>query len=159
MQTIKFQLVKASDQLTMQLIANWYLSEWKIPVQKTVEGLQKIAGDKLQFQILMTVNDLPVATGGLYNHVGLLDKVPRLNTYKNWLALVYTLPDKRQQGYGALICNHIQNHAEKLGINKIYLFTDTAERLYKRLGWVELERIAIENRNIVIMEKALTNQN
>lgn len=144
---------------TFQLIADWYLSEWKIPIDKTIQRLRTITTDNSQFQILMTLDGTPISTGGLYDHVGLLDKEPRLKIYKNWLALVYTIPDKRHRGYGALICKHIQDHSKNLGIDTMYLFTDTAEQLYKRLGWNEMERLSMDSRNIVIMRKELRNDN
>lgn len=159
MAKIDFQIVHPNDQATFQLIANWYFAEWKIPIDTTIQKLQIITKDNSQFQILMTLEGIPISTGGLYNHVKLLDKEPRLKIYKNWLALVYTIPEKRHQGYGALICKHIQNHSKRLGFDAIYLFTDTAEQLYKRLGWTEIERLAIDNRNVVVMKKELLKDN
>lgn len=109
--------------------------------------------------MIMTIDDIPVSTAGVYNHVGLLDKEPRLKMYKNWLALVYTIPDKRHNGYGALICRQMQSHAKTIGIETLYLFTDTAENLYKRLGWEITERIATNGRNIAVMKMELQNGN
>jgi GNAT superfamily N-acetyltransferase len=152
---IKFHIIQPTDLETIKLIADWYLKQWNIPTEITVKRLQTITADKEQFQVLMTIDSTPVSTGGLYNHVGLLDKEPRLKIYKKWLALIYTTPDKRSKGYGALICKFIQDHAKNLGLTKIHLFTDTAERLYTRLGWTEVEKITVSDRNIVIMTKDL----
>lgn len=58
----------------------------------------------------MTLDNKPIATGGLYNHVELKD---------------------------------------------IYLFTHTAESLYKRLAWQQLERLALGGKDIVVMKKEL----
>jgi N-acetylglutamate synthase-like GNAT family acetyltransferase len=124
MTKITFHIVQPNDLTTFQLIADWYLSEWKIPRDKTIQRLQTITADNSQFQILMTLDGTPISTGGLYNHVGLLDKEPRLKIYKHWLALVYTTPDKRHQGHGALICKHIQDQSKYLGLDTMYLFTD-----------------------------------
>ena len=152
---IQFHLVNADDNEIIELIAGWYLQEWNIPKNKTIQKIKSFDDDKLQFQVLMTLNSIPVSTGGLYNHVALLDKEPRFSIYKNWLALVYTVPEKRGRGFGALICNYIQEHAKELCIKEMHLFTDTAERLYIRLGWNKLEQIALGKRNITIMEKQL----
>lgn len=103
----------------------------------------------------MTIDNVPIATGGLYKHVGLLDQEPRLKIYKNWLALVYTKPDNRGKGLGALICNHTQYQSKKLGLKEIYLFTHTVENLYRRLAWQQLERLALGGKDIVIMKKEL----
>ena len=156
---IKFHIIQPDDLETLKLIADWYLKEWNIPTDITIKRLQTITADKEQFQVLMTLDGIPISTGGLYDHVGLLDKEPRFKIHKKWLALIYTTPDKRGQGYGALICKFIQDHSKNLGLSKIHLFTDTAERLYKRLGWIEIEKITISDRNIVIMTKDLLNDN
>lgn len=154
----EFRILQPNDHTSFQVIADWYFSEWKIPHNKTIQKLQSITTDHSQFQVLMTLDRTPVSTGGLYNHVGLLDKEPRFKIHQNWLALVYTAPDKRNQGYGALICKHIQDLSKKRGIETMYLFTDTAEQLYKRLGWVETERLQLGMRNIVVMKKDLINE-
>ena len=156
MKEIKYQIIKPDDNENIKIIADWYLSEWNIPVQTTIEKTKKLSIDNFEFQILMTLNSKPIATGGLYNHVGLLDREPRLKIYKNWLALVYTEPDFRGKGLGALICNHIQEHSKDLGLKDIYLFTHTAESLYKRLEWRQLERLALGGKDIVVMKKELT---
>lgn len=155
MAEIKYQLIKPSDHKNIALIASWYLSEWNIPIQTSIEKIKKLSADNYEFQVLMTLDNAPIATGGLYNHVGLLDKEPRLNIYKNWLALVYTKPANRGKGLGALICNNIQDHSKSLGLKDIYLFTHTAENLYKRLGWQQLERLALGGKDIVVMKKEL----
>lgn len=155
MEDIKFQRIKPDDHENIQLIADWYLSEWNIPVQTSIEKIKKLSADNYEFQILMTLDGEPIATGGLYNHVGILDREPRLTIYKNWLALVYTKPDHRGKGLGALICNYIQDYSKELGLKDVYLFTHTAESLYKRLGWQQLERLALGGKDIVVMKKEL----
>jgi len=153
MSLIEFKILKSNDFDSFELIADWYLNEWNFPIDKTIERLKKITEDRLQFQVVMTIDDLPISTGGIYNHVGLLDKEPKFKIYKNWLALVYTVPEQRHNGYGKLICEHIQNHSISIGLNHLHLFTDTAERLYTRLGWTKLERLQVDSRNIVVMDK------
>ena len=155
MTDIKYQIVRPDDNKNIELIADWYLSEWNIPIQTTIDKTKKLSADNYEFQILMTLDNKLIATGGLYNHVGLLDKEPRLKIYKNWLALVYTTPENRGKGLGTLICRHIQTHAKDLGLKDIYLFTHTAENLYKRLEWQQLERLALGGKDIVVMKKEL----
>ncbi len=157
MADIKFHTLQPDDNGTFQLIAEWYSNAWKIPKDNTIQRLKSVTTDRSQFQALMTLDGSPVSTGGLYNHVGLRYKEPGFNIYKNWLALVYTIPEQRQKGYGALICKYIQEHSKKLGFEKMYLFTNTAERLYNGLGWAEFERLQLGNRNVVVMEKNLNN--
>lgn len=155
MTDIKYQIITPNDNEKIQLIADWYLTEWSIPIQTTIEKTKNLSTDNFEFQVLMTLDNKPIATGGLYNHVGLLDKEPRLKIYKNWLALVYTKPNNRGKGLGALICNHIQDLSKDLGLKEIYLFTHTAESLYRRLAWQQLERLALGGKDIVVMKKEL----
>jgi len=155
MTNINYQFVQPDDNKNMELIADWYADEWNIPVQTTIQKLTNLSSDKSQFQVLMTIDNMPVATGGLYGHVGLLDREPRFKIHQNWLALVYTKPEHRSNGYGALICNHIQDYSKELGLKEIFLFTHTAESLYRRLGWEQLERLALGGKNIVVMRKEL----
>lgn len=155
MENIQYLPVLPGNDTYIALIAGWYLHEWNMATDTTtrkINGLSR-AGD--EFHVLMTLNDEPVATGGLYHHVGLMHRVPHLHTYPNWLALVYTRPGHRGKGLGTMLCEHIQGRAKALGLTQIYLFTHTAEQLYLRLGWTEVERLELENKNIVVMKKVL----
>lgn len=153
MRGINFHLLQPGDEKAMELLAGWYLSQWKIPVEKTMEKLKTVAADASQFQAILTLDGIPVATGGMYHHISLLDKEPRFRVHTNWLALVYTVPEMRHKGYGALLCNYIADHAKSTGVKEMHLFTDTAESLYKRLGWEVQERLPLGERNIVVMKK------
>jgi GNAT superfamily N-acetyltransferase len=152
---IKYRIVTKDDSDIIELISNWYLEQWNIPKKITIQRLNDFSSDGSQFQVLLTINGIPTATGGLYDHVGLIDKEPRFKIHKNWLALVYTVPDQRHKRIGTLLCCYIERYAKKAGVNEMFLFTDTAERLYARLGWKELERLSLGDRNIVVMKKEL----
>jgi len=152
MEKIAFKILGSNDQQYFELIAGWYLREWNIPVERTLKRLQTITIDGLQFQVIMTLSGVPITTAGVYNHVGLLDKEPKFEIYKHWLALVYTVPNQRRNGYGTLICNFILEHSRSLGIETLHLFTDTAEPLYKRIGWQGIERVSMGDRKVVVME-------
>ena len=71
---IQFHLVDADDNEITELISEWYLHEWDIPKHTTIQKIRSFADDKFQFQVLLTIDNIPVSTGGLYNHVALLDK-------------------------------------------------------------------------------------
>jgi hypothetical protein len=155
MAQIDFRILNPEDQQTFHLIADWYLNEWKIPKERSLQRLKEITTDKEQMQVLMSIDRTPIATCGIYNYVSLLEKEPRFKIFKHWLALVYTIPPQRHKGYGALICNYIQEQSRSIGMDKLYLFTDSAESLYKRLGWEELERVSFGERKVVVMQKQL----
>jgi GNAT superfamily N-acetyltransferase len=155
MNNIDYHIINDSDKNLIETIAEWYLQEWNIPKATTFERLSNFLNDSIPFQILMSVNNIPIATGGIYKHVGLLDHQPQFKKYTPWLALVYTMPANRNKGYGALLCKEIETVAKELGLNELFLFTHTAESLYKRLDWQLLDRIELDGRSIVIMKKEL----
>jgi GNAT superfamily N-acetyltransferase len=155
MHYIDIKLVTSDDYNTLSLIADWYQDEWGIPVADTVNNLRAVTADIHQFQMILSVNGRAVATGGVYDHVALLNHKPELNVYRKWLAQVYTIPGERGRGYGIGICEQIQDHCRNLAFGKIYLFTHTAQPMYQKLGWSVIQRLTIGNRNIAVMEKNL----
>ena len=155
MNNIEYSIITPDDTENIQLISDWYLKEWNIPVEISAEKIKKLTIENNEFQILMKLNGRPVGTGGLYAHVSLLDREPRFRVFRYWLALVCTKPENRGQGLGAILCMHIQERARDLGLKEIHLFTHTAENLYTRLNWKVLERLSLGERNIVVMKKEL----
>ena len=155
MSNIDYKRITSADTELMSLIADWYFTEWNIDKAITIERLNNFPDTGVPFQVVMTLDGLPIATGGVYDHVGLLDAVPRLKAFQPWLALVYSLPEHRGNGYGAMLCEEIQASAKANGTKALFLFTHTAESLYKRLGWEQLERIALKGKDIAIMKKEL----
>jgi GNAT superfamily N-acetyltransferase len=150
-----FQLITPEDTELIALIANWYFEEWKIPVATTIQKLSGHQAGEIPFQVIMKVDDVPIATGGLYHHVALLDRALKYKIYGPWLALVYTRPEYWNKGYGALLCREIESISKQLQQKEIFLFTHTAESFYKRLGWQVMERPQIQGKDIVIMKKEL----
>ncbi|HSZ71938.1 MAG TPA: GNAT family N-acetyltransferase [Cytophagaceae bacterium] len=118
MSNITYRIVKVDDNETLQLIADWYLAEWNIPRNKSIQHIKSFDHDPSQFQVLMTLDGVPIATGSLAHRVGLLDIESRFTVYKNWLALVYTIPDMRHRGFGALLCDYIQNYSKNSRVKK-----------------------------------------
>ncbi len=152
---IKFQQLTGDDEAFIKLIAGWYFSEWNIATSTTEHQLSTFPTEGIPFQVVMNLNDVPVATGGVYEHVGLLDREPRLKIYGPWLALVYTKNEYRNLGYGAKLCNYIESVCSSNGLKEYFLFTHTAESLYKRLGWQQVERITLNGKDIVVMRKTI----
>lgn len=153
MQNIKYTILDASKTTLMCTIADWYYQEWHIPPEKTIELLKNITSDISQYYVVLEIDSEPVATAGLHKKVGIMDIDPDLKQFKNWLALVYTAPKYRKKGYASLLCMHIEEMAKLTGIEKLHLFTHTAESLYSSLNWIPIKRIKHGDKNIVIMEK------
>ena len=147
--------VKPDDTELISLIAAMYLEEWHIPEQHTIDRLTSMPENGIPFHIVLKVNGIPVCTGGLHHDVGLVRIEPRFEAFGPWVALVYTAPEFRGQGLGAKICTLVENHAQSLGLQTLYLYTATAEKLYARLGWVAGERLIYRELETVVMRKRL----
>jgi GNAT superfamily N-acetyltransferase len=68
-----------------------------------------------------------------------------------WLAGVYVSPDYRCQGIAAALIGRIIEEARALSVNKLYLYTPSAEKYYLRHGWSMVEQIIYHNTPVVVM--------
>ncbi|TGM05393.1 GNAT family N-acetyltransferase [Leptospira jelokensis] len=152
---IEYKILSPDDEDLMAIIAEWYMDEWKIPYDKTIAKLKAVTNDHSQFQLVLFQNSFPVATGGVYHQVGLLDQEPKFKIHKHWLALVYSLPQFRRNGLGAKLCGYLEGTAKERGILELHLFSDTAVALYERLGWSKVEVVGFGSRNVTVMKKDL----
>ncbi|MDN5200229.1 GNAT family N-acetyltransferase [Fulvivirgaceae bacterium BMA10] len=154
---IDIKKIDPQDKPLMELIASWYYKEWSIPIDNTLKSLNEFKKQGFPFQLVIKENNIPVATatGGLYRKVGLHHVFPQYQKYGPWIALLYTIPEKRGQGLGAVLCKSIEEMALELEFKKIYLYTFTAERLYLRLNWQPIKRIVYRAHDTVIMKKEL----
>jgi hypothetical protein len=46
-------------------IADWYYDEWAIPINTTIQRLTNQENDDILFQLIVTKDNMIVATGGL----------------------------------------------------------------------------------------------
>ncbi len=72
-----------------------------------------------------------------------------------WLAGLFVLPQMRGQGLGSALVRHAEAHAASLLVDRLYLFTDTAEHLYRQLGWQVLEHVVYRGKEQTVMVKAI----
>jgi hypothetical protein len=152
---ISFARLLPTDAATIKLIAHWYFQQWSIPTKDTIASLSGFPTQGIPFQIVMNVGNKQVATGGIYQKVKLLAVEPRFKEFGPWLAVIYTARGHRQQGFGTLLCKKIEEIAKGMELKEIYLYTHTAESMYKKLGWKEMERIQYKGNETVVMRKEL----
>lgn len=138
------------------LIAKWYNSEWNIPIKTSINSLKEKLNRTIPLQLVVFLDEMPVATGGINDTVRLLDVELRFKQYGPWLALLYTIPPYRGRGIGTHLCNSLDAEVVKQGLTKYYLYTYTAERFYVRQGWNILENIIYKSNNTVVMHKDLS---
>jgi GNAT superfamily N-acetyltransferase len=150
---IRFKRIATQDHNDHRLIETWCLEEWQVPPDKTKNRLEQLSAPN--FHLMMYLDGAPIATGGIHPRVSLQEKVPGLTDYTHWLAFVYTIPEHRGKGYGAFLCEEIQQQARENGLKELILYTHSAERLYARLGWSVFEKLTVADKSISVMKLKL----
>ena len=56
------------------------------------------------------------------------------------LRSVVVTPPFRRKGYGKTLCQQLLKQARQQGIRELYLLTQTAERLFEKIGFEKVER-------------------
>ena len=137
-----------------ELIAKWYKQEWNVSEELTIERLDRFQ-DTIPFQVIVFKDEIPVATGGIYNEVGLFKEFPHYKANQPWLALLYTIPECRGLGIGTYLCDFLDRELIGSGYKEYFLFTSTAESLYLKQNWVPIDRVIDRGKPTVIMKKTL----
>jgi GNAT superfamily N-acetyltransferase len=73
-----------------------------------------------------------------------------------WLAALFVVEEARGRGIGASLTRHCEDRAAALGFPMLYLYTETAERFYSRLGWSVQVVDEYEDERVSVMQKSLT---
>lgn len=70
-----------------------------------------------------------------------------------WLAGVFVAPERRGQGIGSMLVGRVVECAAGLGVERLYLYTPSAERMYSRLGWLVVERALYRGADVLVMQR------
>ena len=81
-----------------------------------------------------------------------MDERPELTP---WLAGVYVVASCRGRGYASALVRRVQAEAQALDVQRLYLYTPSAEGLYERLGWELFEHCEHLGQQVTIMSKQL----
>lgn len=97
------------------------------------------------------ISDIPMTHICLENSkcIGTISLFPndlsKLNQLTPWLAALYVAEEHRGRGIAKILIHSIENEAVRLGYNKIYLRTETAQDYYSKLNWTHKLDIVDEN--------------
>lgn len=139
------------------LISRWHWDEWggDYPEDSldgwTAQLTGKTRTDGLPCAWVAFVDDAPVGTVGLE-----LDGVEPRPALKPDLSGLFVLPAYRDRGIGSALVTACEVYARTIGARELYLYTERAETLYSRLGWVTIERVTFKGADAAIMSKRLT---
>jgi GNAT superfamily N-acetyltransferase len=138
------------------MLAKWHWEEWghlapNRPLEQWIERMaDRVNRDQIPLTVIAFEEDQPVGLASLV--------IYDMDTRKDlspWLAGVYVAPAFRGRGHGAALVTAIEEYGVKLGVETLYLYTNTAQGLYEKLGWSEIEREPYRGREVVIMQKDL----
>lgn len=152
---IKIAHLDPSNEEVIQKIAQWYFEEWDTPIEKTIRRLSNQSGNDILFQLVIVLNQKVVATGGLCNTVNIYNVHPKLQKFRPWIGLLYTQKEYRNKGLGTMLLKEIERNAKEKNLNKLYLYTYTAQSLYGRHGWREIDNVMYKDHDTAVMEKII----
>jgi GNAT superfamily N-acetyltransferase len=75
-----------------------------------------------------------------------------------WLGGLLVLPEWRNRGVGTMLMLRATEEARRLNVPRLYLWTHSAERLYRKLGWQVVERTNYFGKEAVVMQIDLSGQ-
>lgn len=103
--------------------------------------------------LVLLVDDEPVGTASLTAHD--LDERPDLTP---WLAGVFVAPHARGRGHAARLIAAVEREARAASISTLWLYTNTAERIYARAGWRTVETVQHGGKPFALMRRDLSRQ-
>ena len=137
-------------------LAKLHFSEWKhLSPDKTLDDrilkLRQMAqSSDVPFVVVAIDNNQLIGSAALVN-----EDMKTRKDLSPWLASVFVKPGFRKNGIGTELVRHIEDEAKRLGIKKLFLFTEHARNLYSKLGWYDLEECEYEGVNVAIMSKQI----
>jgi N-acetylglutamate synthase-like GNAT family acetyltransferase len=136
-------------------LAQLHFDEWKhLSPDKTLEDrvlkLREMAQSiEVPFVAVAVDNDNElIGSAALVNE----DMSTRKDLFP-WLASVFVKPGFRKNGMGTKLVRHIEDEAARLGIKKLFLYTEHARHLYLKLEWNDVEECGYQGVNVAIMSK------
>ena len=109
-------------------VADWFTRE---QIRQAIADAQRPSGMPQCFVLLN--DEQPIGTASLVTAD--LDERPDLTP---WLAGVYVVPAHRGRGHVAHLIAAVEAACRSTSILTLWLYTNTAERLYARAGWREV---------------------
>jgi GNAT superfamily N-acetyltransferase len=134
-------------------IARWHWDEWGHSdpagsLQSWTEGLrERTKRGEIPTTYIALHDDKPIGSVTLVEH----DMSKRLDL-SPWLAGVYVKPEHRGRGVGSALVQHAVAEAAKMGIKRLYLYTNPAKEFYEKLGWRHVADDYYEGQPVFIMD-------
>jgi len=133
-------------------IALWYFQEWghadpRGSVQSWADGLRgRINRDRIPATYVALEGSELLGSVTLVEH----DMKSHLDI-SPWLAGLYVRPEQRGLGIGSALTDHALETAAQMGVDRLYLYTDSARDFYLKLGWRSIAQDVYEGQTVTIM--------
>ena len=118
---------------------------------------ERMNSDRLPLTLVAVRAGLAVNCRELVGMVSLkyhdMDTRPDLDP---WLGGLLVLPEWRNNGVGTMLMHRAIEEARRLKVPRLYLWTHSAERLYRKLGWRVVERSDYFGKEAVVMQMDLS---
>jgi len=139
------------------MVAGWLWREFLQADGYTLEQVVDIVAGAVAHSgppqcFVLLADGEPVGTATLATED--LDERPDLTP---WLAGVFVVPEERGQGHVVPLIDAVEAACRSASIRELWLYTNTAERVYARAGWRIFEIVQRRNkRPVTLMRRDLT---
>lgn len=83
------------------------------------------------------------------------DDLPGFEHLNPWLATLLVVPEQRGRGIGAFLVREAERFAREAGHGEMYLFTESAPGLFRRMGWLEMAETTANGHEVRIFQRKL----
>ena len=154
---VMYSIVSTADRRDLAAITAWW--RWEAffrggqrSFDDVLSGAQQTAkqAPSMPRTFVLLADNEPIGTASLAACD--LEERPDLTP---WLAGVYIVPQARGQGHAARLIAAVENHSAALGMPVLWLYTNSAERIYARAGWKTVESVQHNGKPFALMRRDL----
>ena len=131
------------------IIVKWTFEEWYTSyldfkldnLEKAIDEFKKnIQYDRLPICYVAYIDNIPVGTIGM-DYKDTPQSLDHLDKNIPWVIDVFVNKDFRKKGIATFLIKYIIKKAKEMGFKSLYLWTTNQQNIYKKFGWVEIEKI------------------
>jgi GNAT superfamily N-acetyltransferase len=139
----------------VSVVAQWIWNEfWRDGARSfehTLDAVRKsVTGRPMPRTFVLLSDGEPVGTASLIAH----DLVERPDLTP-WLAWVFVEPRARGRGHAVRLIGAVELEARAASFRALWLFTNTAERIYARAGWLTVGTVQHDGKPFALMRRDL----